>query len=1127
MASDILSDDPNAVVPIYKAFNRDMPEHLDTPDNQLTEALGALDGQIRDLEAKAKGHGAAATVKKAAGYRKEFAELEKTALKELEKNGKKKEPSKQLIKIAEEVADCAERVGAELEVPVREAAVVKALTVLKGRKKPPPPAKVAAFEKELKEIGKEDDPKKSCAKYFQLERSIIKADMQGREEDEPGSTWQDRVEMGLQDAKPLGITGRAAKGLKGLKAAVVSKVTGSSQELMSDEEFLAQKTAFVNSFNQRIDTMAYSVPENSEQEFRGKAADTVKAIADELFDLKRKPADSQVLGKLLMQANTKALQQLTALKRDYPANVTPSVRTHGGKIVVTKAAPKAESLVLQGGGGKGAGYPAMLEEMQKAGMLKDVNLLVGTSIGALNASCLACGGLADERQILDIEIFGQAFDPAGFKKQYPDVTFEHPSPWLENPKKKLLKKVSNALPSCAGEMAKMDQMTAMSVTENLKSVSEQDMNEQLTAKLAKLDDATLARLGLAGATPDVIAQQVKKLAQKVKNQDFKGSDRTSQMITFRDLALLHQLDPVNFKELTITGWEGTGAEGHLVKFSAKEFGDMPVALAARISMGLPVLAPLYWQGRGPFFDGGLGSNAPVEAAPGLDKFYDENDPAAAEELLHGDVPLEVQDAMAKTLLMTFDDGGKAERNLFGEGRNNAAASGAEKAILVKAGVQPEYEQTLTNDATKVYNGGANTLTVYHGDLGTLSLGPLASKEAAEYAENMARMKGLEQLANQADQAVEFTCNNSDEALSAMTTAEKRSFVAAGKPEGGDPVVLELYQKCEQFLAIDDAFQAAKGGGDATGFLDLLVTSPLCGSAAPVISKLRDAYKTHAQGSSSPQALEDAIAVVGKLIDKGCPAFLRPMLKDTVLLGMQQRKRTLAKPASGAAPAFLWQQEFSARAFDNSLRTAAQSNVLLYLKEAQVAYDALKTFEKLNAELGTKDKPKDVCEAARKALTALEGFLLKLRIMARVPLYTAMATLLAYVQWLEAQSTGDVERLRSVAKGKNSTYPAHTFVAWDRKDCAKKKEEAINNGVVEDPGSHLEAQMEEAVKASASWNGAEAEAKEKAAKAAWKAWDKFIRLAKALQAMTENQNFSNYLEDAVTKATQERAKFGQL
>ena len=42
--------------------------------------------------------------------------------------------------------------------------------------------------------------------------------------------------------------------------------------------------------------------------------------------------------------------------------------------MVTKAAPKVESLVLQGGGGKGVGYPPMLEEMEKSGMLASVDL---------------------------------------------------------------------------------------------------------------------------------------------------------------------------------------------------------------------------------------------------------------------------------------------------------------------------------------------------------------------------------------------------------------------------------------------------------------------------------------------------------------------------------------------------------------------------------------------------------------------------------------------------------------------------------------------------------------------------------------------------------------------------------
>jgi hypothetical protein len=1119
MASDVLTEDAEAVVPIFKAFDRDLPEHLETPEGQVAEALEMLDNHITKLEALAQQTGAVAATKKATEHRSTFQELKKKALK--------KDDAKKLAQTTEEVLTCDQQVTAELEVPLREAGVAKALSTLKARAKGASASQIAAFEKEQRDIAKEKDPKKQCDRYFQLERTIIKADLLGREADDPGSTWQDHVERALQDARPPGLTERAGRGLSRLKQQIVSKVTGSSPEVISEEEFLALKTAFVNSYNQRIEDMAEAVPEASEQEFKGKAKACVTAIAEELFALARKPADRQLLGKLLMQAQTTALQQLTALKRQYPANLTPQVTVQDGKIVITKAAPQVESLVLQGGGGKGAGYPPMLEEMQKAGMLDDVNLVVGTSIGALNASCLACGGLADERQILDIQVFGQGFDPSNFKKQYPDVTFENPSPWIENPRKKLLKKVSNQLPSCAGEMAKLDQLTAASVAEKLKPYPESELAEKLSAKLAILDDGVLEKLGLAGATAEVIDREVKKLAKKVKNQDFGSSDRTSQMITFKDLAILHQLDPVHFKELTITGWEGTGADGHSVYFNAKDFPDMPVALAARISMGLPVFAPLYWKGRGPFFDGGLGSNAPVEATPGLDEFYHGKDPADAEEELKGEVPLEVQEAMAKTMLMTFDDEGKGERNLYGEGRKTTAVSGGEKVTLVKTDLQPKFADTLASDATKVYNTGVNTLEVYHGDLGTLSLGPLASAEAVEYAENMARLKGLQQLDQRLDQAVAVTCTSSDEALVGLSDADKRRLVAAGKPEGADPLVLELFLKCQQYLVLDDAFQPIRGGGDATGFFDLLAASPLCASVGDVITGLRAAYNQHVKRQSNAKALEEGLTTVAQAIG-GCPAFLRAMLKEAVLLPMQQRKREMATTKDEGAPAFLWQQEFSARAFDNSLSVAAKNNVLLYLKEAQAAHEALKVYEKRNAEFAAKTKPKEVCEAARRALTALEAFLLQLRIMGDVPSYAAVPTLRDYIQWLQQRAGDQVDRLRSSARGKDAAYPAHPFVAWDRKDWERKKQEAIDSGVFEDPGSTgLGAQMEEAAKASAAWNQAEPDAKAKAGKVAAKAWDKLIRLAKAVQGMTENKNFANYLEDCVTKATPERAKFTEL
>ena len=1117
MSTDATADDHEAVVPIYKAFAQPLPEHLDSPDNQAAEELAQLDQHLNELVALAKKNGAAATAKRAIEYRKTYLDLQKRALKE--KSSGKAEPSKALTKLFEEIVKCDDEVSAELAVPVREAAVTKALTIFKGRKNPSA-KKVADFEKRVQQIAKEDSPKLRNQMYFQLERSIIQADMIGREADHPGSTWQDQVDLALQDARPLGLTAKVGKGLRGVKAALVSKVTGASEEAVTAEEFLTFKAAFENSSKKRIDDLAFSVPDASLSKFTGKANDCVAEIAKDLFDPRNKPADRQALGKLLMQAQTRALQQLTALKMKFPASPTPQVLVQDGKLVVMKAAPKVESLVLQGGGGKGAGYPPMLDEMKKTGMLDDVNLLVGTSIGALNASCLACGGLADEREILDLEVFEQAFDGQNFKKQYPDVSFEHPTPWIENPKKKLLKKISNALPSCAGQMAKMDRLTSASVAENTKAYSEKDLADTLVEKLGKLDDATLERLGLAGADAAVIAKEVKKLAKKVKNQDFGSSDRTTQMITFKDLAILHQLDPVNFKELTITGWEGTGADGRLVYFNAKEFGEMPVALAARISMGLPVLSPLFWKGRGPFFDGGLGSNAPVEAAPGLDEFYQGKDPADAEEQLRGEAPLEVQQAMAKTMLMTFDDQGKSGQNLHGDGRKTTTVDLGANATLVKTNVQPKYADTLASDAAKVYNGGVNALEVYHGDLGTLSLGPLSSPEAVEYAENMARMKGLEQLmAKRMDPAATFACTNADEALQTLTTDEKRRLVAAGRPEGTDPLVLELFQKCEQFLAIQDAFD----GGDAGGFLDALAGSPLCASAAGAVQTLKGLHAAQTNGAAD--GIDAAVGSAQQAIG-ACPACVRSMLKEAVLIPLQQRRRELAK-VGGKAPTFLWQQRFSAAAFDNSLQTAASAKVLLYLKEAKAAHEAFKHYEMRNEELGGAAKPKERCEAGRTALTALEALLLKLRAMGDAPSYAAVPTLLDYLRWLAGEAGAQADRLRSVARGKDARFAAGPFVAWERKDWEKKRKAAVESGAMEDPGSSaFEEQMEFAVQARAAWEQAPAALKEKTAATAWKAWDKLIRLAKALQGMTEQPDLHRCLEECVTQATQERTKYPQ-
>ncbi len=1101
MASDTLQAEavePLLTNPLYGAFKRPMPESLQDPADALSDLLGGFDEHIHELENLAKTQAAEATLKKAAEYRKIYVELDKKVSAE---TTAKKKDAKRIAKLTEEASAFYERVNAELEVPIREAGMIKALEALKGRANPSRD-KLAAFEKRQEGIAKENDPAKRCQMYFQLERDIIKGDLKDREALDPGSTWQDHVEIGLADSRPLGVKGKATQDLVGLKNKVLRRPP---PQAMSDQEFQATKTAFVNSCTKKIDDMAFSVAPAAVDKFKTEAAAQINAIADKLFDPATKPVDSHGLGKLLVRANTQSLQQLMALKRAFPADQTPQVMVEDGKLVIAKPAPKIQSLVLQGGGSKGAGYPPMLEEMKAAGMLDDIDLLVGTSIGALNASCLACGGLADERQILDMPIMKQVFDSKEFKKQYPDVTFGKPG-----------LNVSDILPSCAGQMAKIDQLTAASIADNLKSKSEDAIGSELSQKLSNLDDDMLAKMGLEGASAEVIDREIQKLAKKVKNQDFKSSDRTSQMITFKDLAMLHQPDPVNFKELTVTGWEGTGEDGHEEYFNAKNYGEMPIALAARISMSLPIFSPVYWRGRGPFYDGGLGSNAPVEATPGLDDFYKGKNPADAEDELKGDVPVEVQEAMAKTMLMTFDDKGKGEANLYGQGKATAAPSGGEKKMVIDAGLNSKYADTLTGDATKVYNTGVNTLEVYHGDMDTVTIMP--SAEDIEYAENMARMKGLEQLDARSDQAAIVKCANTDEALLGLSSADKRNLVKAGKPTGGDPKVGELYDKCVQYLDLEDASQ--KIGADAGPFLGELESSPLCATFGNDIKQLHAQYNVHVHGQSNAQALAAGIKTTAEIIAR-CPAYLRPMLTQAILLPMQQRRRSLPKPTGADAPTFLWQQQFSAAGFHNSLTVAEKSNVP-YLKEAYAAHEALKRYESRAAELAGKSKPKDQCEAGRKALTAIETFQMKLRLMSEVETYKAIPTMLAYIRWLDEKTVAEVDRLCALAKGKNAAYPQYAFVPWDKKDWEQKKDEAITSGAIEDPGStDLGSLMERAVEAQTTWTNAAEVAKEKTGKAAWNAWDKLNRKAKEIQTQTDNQSFSAYLAGCITAAAQQR------
>lgn len=1109
------------------AFGLEMPDLPEAVDRQIDKLMVQISDDLSELQDLVKSSGAENTAKAAKKYQEKYLELDKKVGK-----GKKKE-----AKLLEDAVPLFLSIRAELSVPAREKGVSTAISQFKKDAGPLGKDKAAEFEKQQQRIASEKDAPKRCAAYYQLEREIIKADLHFQEQANPGSTWQSRIEFATEDAIPRNLAKEGA--MKGagigfktplpggtLFGAAIGAIAGKVKEKLEEttvsiEEWEQMGKSFLASMDKKIADIAYSVPENQIDEFTKEAKQAMQDVYDEHFASDRLPETPQKLGKALMVANTAALQALSTLKRDYPPDTTPQVFVEDGKMTVAKQAPKLESLVMQGGGGKGVGYPAMLEEMTKSGMLENVDLLVGTSIGALNAACLACGGLNDEREILNLQITKQAFDVPGFKKAYPGVKFG-----------------KGVFPSCAGEMAKMDELTSKSISEQLKTHSEAQLTDELVAKLQDLDDETLARLGLKGADDATIVNEVHKLAKKIKHQDYGASDRTSQMITFKDLTLLHQLDPKNFKELTITGWLGTGESGKSVYFCAKDpnFADMPIAIAARISMGLPIFSPLYWNGMGPFYDGGIGTNAPTEAVPVLDELYRNNEanPGEVEEILKGDeIPLDVQQAMQKTMLMTFDEEGTANQKLHGEGRKTAAPNMGEKITVLKKkqvsdAINPEYANALKKDANKVYNSGVNTMQVHHGNQGTLSLGPLGGNdEEIEYAENVARMKGLEQIDQRQDQAVAVTCKSADEALSTFSDAEKQKFVDAGLPDNADPMVQELYRKCQAYLDLNFVCQQAKGSGDSTTFVNELVASQLTADCKPQATHLQNAYLTVFKGNPSPEVLKSEVNSSGAAI-KGLPSYLQVMAKTTVLIPLQKKVRALGKAVPQEdPPSFVWKRDFNASKFEETIRSAAKAGTFPKTKDADKLIDAFKSYEKAEQkQFDKKSKPKERNKLAREALNKLDALLKAISAMEQAKPYSDNDTMKKYLGWLAERARGEESPLRSIVKGAAAEFPVNSFKAWDKKDWEKNKKGAINAGVLEDYGATgLTDAMEEAEKA-AKEAGKATKPDDQLAKgrAAWKAWDAVIRAAKGIQSHSENANFSAYMESCVTQATVERDKF---
>ena len=508
----------------------------------------------------------------------------------------------------------------------------------------------------------------------------------------------------------------------------------------SIEQVFSTSDAFKDHFRAEVARLSQSIPDAQVDAFLARAETMMeKIVGDSLAPslLEATEGGTGELRERTLNASIrtahgqaeKALKVLTALARiqshQASADICPEViakppRADGspGGFTLIRKAPQIENLVLKGGGGKGLGNPPALIELERAGVLTGLKQLVGTSAGALTAALLSSG------------ISPQAFQDISHQTNMGDKAGE-PLDTLKYPGIQL----GFGFKEAGGILAMVDQKSAESVSKYLGAQWE---SPSFKAKLALMSEGEQVRL------------------QALRQQNF-DTDRTSQMITFRDLSLLHRLEPTQFKELTLTGFNNTDKTLHY--FNAKDTPDMPIAIAGRISMSIPAFfqSVKYDIGDGEglreWTDGGVGSNMPA---------------GTLFEKLEGQV---LEEKRARTMLMTFDEDGRAHEIMHGrEAERQKGATLKEKLL----GGNPNINAARLDDAKQVYDAGPNAFVVFHGDLSTFSLSP--SKAKLENAEHQSTMKTLEFIEQRLDQAYAVDVSSLDDAVLLMSDQERQLFL---------------------------------------------------------------------------------------------------------------------------------------------------------------------------------------------------------------------------------------------------------------------------------------------------------------------------------------------------------------
>ncbi|MFQ5728981.1 MAG: patatin-like phospholipase family protein [Waddliaceae bacterium] len=392
-------------------------------------------------------------------------------------------------------------------------------------------------------------------------------------------------------------------------------------------------------------------------------------------------------------------------------------------------------------------------ELEKAGELDHLEQIVGSSTGAVTGLFLASGLTPEEigklvDELKKDDVTGKCKD---FEKKYPGL--------LE---------LRGTGFSATKALRLADKKTALSVRSYL--------NRNWETIEEKHKDGTIKE------------DEYNRLQELRRQTSGKHPPRSTQMITFKDLAILHRVAPTQFKELTITGWDKTKRE--LIYFNKETTPGMPIALAGRISMAMPpifkavVYDPKDGKGVREFCDGGIGSNVPLGGVHGKEKGSKKK-------------------ALAHTMVLAFDGFGKAQKRMEGTQSKTDKLFGRFRDKLAGRLLlgNPEYHKTTETDRENIHqlHRYRNVFVVGHGEMGTRDFD--ASDKMRAAAKEDAAKRAVEQIDKRKKRFLRKDFKDMDAVYEALTEDEKAAILASPPPlpKVGDPtseLEYELYQLVE-------------------------------------------------------------------------------------------------------------------------------------------------------------------------------------------------------------------------------------------------------------------------------------------------------------------------------------------